>query len=61
MQAKIRNAQLEKVPYILVMGDKEAVAGQINLRLRDNTTPGAMAVEAFIKMAQETVVQKRLL
>jgi len=61
MQAKIRNAQLEKVPYILVMGDKEAAAEQINLRMRDNTTPGAMSVEAFLKMAQEAVVQRRLL
>ncbi|MBN1180309.1 MAG: threonine--tRNA ligase [Anaerolineae bacterium] len=59
MQAKIRKAQLEKVPYMLVVGDQEAEAGQVNLRRRDGGQGGAMAVDAFIAMAQEAVGEKR--
>jgi threonyl-tRNA synthetase len=55
MQAKIREAQLRKVPYILVVGDKEIEAGQVNLRLRDGTIGGALEIGAFIAMVQEAV------
>ncbi len=61
MRAKIRKAQLEKVPYMLVIGDREVEAGQVNLRLRDESVPGAMSVEEFITLAQEAVESKRLL
>ncbi len=61
MQAKIRNAQMEKIPYMLVIGDKEMAAGQVNLRLRDGQVPGAMPVGEFIALAQEAVGEKRLL
>ncbi len=61
MQAKIRNAQMEKIPYMLVIGDKEMAAGQVNLRLRDGQVPGAMPVSDFIALAQKAVEEKRLL
>ncbi len=61
MRAKIRDAQMQKVPYMLVIGDREVEAGQVNLRLRDGNVPGAMSVDDFAALAQETVAEKRLL
>ena len=60
MQAKIRDAQMQKVPYMLVMGNREVEAGQVNLRMRDESVPGAMSVDEFIALAQEAVAEKRV-
>ena len=46
MNAKIRDAQLRKVPYMLVVGDREAEAGAAAVRLRDGTDLGAQPVDA---------------
>ncbi len=59
MQAKIRDAQMQKVPYMLIIGDREIEAGQVNLRVRDGSKPGAMAVDDFIALAQEAIAEKR--
>ncbi|HUX77302.1 MAG TPA: threonine--tRNA ligase [Anaerolineae bacterium] len=61
MQAKIRDAQVQKVPYMLVMGNREMEAGQVNLRMRDESVPGAMSVDEFVALAQEAVAEKRAL
>jgi len=61
MQAKIRDAQVQKVPYMLVMGNREMEAGQVNLRMRDESVPGAMSVDEFVALAQEAVAEKRVL
>jgi threonyl-tRNA synthetase len=61
MRAKIRDAQMQKVPYMLVIGDRELEAGQVNLRLRDGNVPGAMSVDDFKALAQDAVAEKRLL
>jgi threonyl-tRNA synthetase len=61
MQAKIRDAQIEKIPYMLVVGDREMQNGEVNLRRRDGEVPGAMSVDAFIAMALDTVRERRLL
>jgi threonyl-tRNA synthetase len=60
MQAKIRDAQLQKVPYMLVVGDREMEAGAVAVRLRTEEDLGARSVEDFIAMAQEAIVEKRL-
>ena len=60
MNAKIRNAQVHKIPYMLVIGDREMEAGQINLRLRDGSKPGAMSVDEFIALASSAVAEKRV-
>jgi len=49
MQAKIRDAQLQKVPYMLVVGDKEAQQGTVALRLRSGENPGPISLEAFLE------------
>jgi threonyl-tRNA synthetase len=48
MQAKIRDAQLHKVPYMLIAGDRDIEAGAVSVRTRDNQDLGAMAVDDFI-------------
>jgi threonyl-tRNA synthetase len=48
MQKKIRNAQTEKIPYMLVVGDREAAEGKVAVRLRSGKDLGAMPLEAFI-------------
>jgi threonyl-tRNA synthetase len=55
MQAKIRDAQLLKVPYMLVVGDKEVAAGAVAVRERSGTNLGPMPVDAFLALAQERI------
>jgi len=59
MQAKIRDAQLQKIPYMLIIGDREVEAGTVNLRLRTEETRGEMSVAEFIALAQEAIAEKR--
>jgi len=59
MQAKIRDAQMQKIPYMLVVGDREAEANTVNLRLRTGDKRGAVPVAEFIALAQEAVAEKR--
>jgi threonyl-tRNA synthetase len=59
MQAKIRDAQMQKVPYMLIVGDREMEADQVNLRLRDEEVLGAMSVEEFTALAREAVRERR--
>jgi threonyl-tRNA synthetase len=57
MNAKIRDAQNQKVPYMLVIGDKEIEAGAVALRLRSGENPGPMPVEAFLERAREDIAK----
>lgn len=47
MNKKIRTAQMQKIPYMLVVGDKEAEEGTVSVRTRENEDRGAMSVAAF--------------
>jgi threonyl-tRNA synthetase len=58
MNAKIRDAQVMKIPYMLVVGDKEAEAGAVSVRLRTNEDLKAMQLDEFIGMAQRLVESK---
>ncbi|HEY7019855.1 MAG TPA: threonine--tRNA ligase [Ktedonobacterales bacterium] len=51
MNAKVRDAQLQKIPYMLVVGDKEAAANAVSLRLRTNENIGSVPLEEFIAVA----------
>ena len=44
---KIREAQVQKIPYMLVLGDKEAENGQVNVRKRSEGDIGAMSLNEF--------------
>ncbi|MCA9192414.1 MAG: threonine--tRNA ligase [Planctomycetales bacterium] len=58
VQAKIRDAQLELIPYMAVVGPKEAEAGAIALRDRIDGDLGAMPIEAAINKLQQEVQQR---
>ncbi len=56
---KIREAQMEKVPYMLVLGDKEVQSQSVGVRKREEGDIGAIPVEEFIeKLQQELKTQK---
>ncbi len=55
MNAKIRDAQTLKVPYMLVVGDREVDTGQVALRLRSGDNPGPMPLEEFIERAKADI------
>jgi threonyl-tRNA synthetase len=55
---KIRGAQLQKVPYMLVVGDREAETGTVSVRERSGGDKGARAIDAFIAMAREEIARK---
>ena len=52
---KIREAQLKKVPYMLVVGDKEAEAGAVAVRTRTGEDKGAIALDEFIASITEEI------
>jgi threonyl-tRNA synthetase len=55
---KIREAQLQKVPYMLVIGDRESAEGTVSVRTRAGGDQGASQVDAFIASAREEVARK---
>jgi threonyl-tRNA synthetase len=59
MNAKIRDAQNQKIPYMLVIGDKEQESGQVALRLRNGENPGPIAVADFIARAHDEIAAKQ--
>ncbi|HEY0592118.1 MAG TPA: threonine--tRNA ligase, partial [Thermoanaerobaculia bacterium] len=58
--AKIRNAQLLKVPFMLVVGEKEAQSGQVSVRKRTGGDQGAVALGGFIETARALVASRSL-
>lgn len=58
MQAKIRQAQLQKIPYMLIIGDREQNAGAVAVRTRSGEDLGAMPVAAFIARARAEIEAK---
>ncbi|MCQ4866536.1 threonine--tRNA ligase [Pseudoflavonifractor phocaeensis] len=55
---KIREAQLEKVPYMLVLGDKEAEGVTVAVRSRSGGDQGVMSLEEFVEILGEEVAQR---
>ncbi|GIW49332.1 MAG: threonine--tRNA ligase [Caloramator sp.] len=55
---KIREAQLQKVPYMLILGDKEVEAANVSVRSRKDGDMGAMSVEEFISRIREEIDKK---
>lgn len=58
MNAKIRDAEKQKVPYMLVVGDREMEEGAVDVRRRSGERLGAMQVEAFKALAVQDVNDK---
>ena len=57
---KIREAQLEKVPYMFIIGDKDVEANTVSVRHRKEGDLGAMKLEDFITMAQKEISTKEI-
>jgi threonyl-tRNA synthetase len=53
MQAKIRNAQLQKVPYMAVVGDKELEAGTLNIRRREGGDQVSIGIDQFLAQLED--------
>lgn len=60
MNAKIRDFTLHKVPYVLVMGDKEESAEAVSVRTRGKGDQGSVPLEAFIAQSRERVAGKSM-
>ena len=55
---KIREAQLQKIPYMLVVGDREAAESTVSVRTRSGGDQGASTIDAFVAMANEEIATK---
>ncbi len=60
VQLKIRDAQLQKVPYMLVVGDREAEAGAVSVRHRKHGDMGAKPLEQFVEEVTQLVATKNV-
>ena len=57
---KIREAQIEKVPYMIIVGDKEAEKQTLSLRLRSGQILDGTSVDEFIRVIKDEIREKRL-
>ncbi|XOQ49660.1 MAG: threonine--tRNA ligase [Eubacteriales bacterium] len=57
---KIREAQLQKIPYMLIIGDKEAQENTVSVRSRKDGDIGSMPIDAFLAKAAEQVATKAI-
>lgn len=60
MNKKIREAQLQKTPYMLVIGDKEMEAGAVAVRTRDNEDRGAMPLVGFVAQLKQSIAARSM-
>jgi threonyl-tRNA synthetase len=58
MNAKIRDAQMQKIPYMLVVGDREAEGGQVSVRLRSEENLGPMPTGQFLERAKSDIAAR---
>jgi len=60
MNQKIREAQQQKIPYMLVVGDREVEDDAVSVRLRAGESPGALPVERFIDLVKPVIETRSL-
>jgi threonyl-tRNA synthetase len=58
MNAKIREHALQKVPFLLVVGDKEAESGRVNVRTRGKEKTDDMPVSQFVEKIGKLIAEK---
>jgi threonyl-tRNA synthetase len=58
---KIREAQLQKIPYMLIIGDKEMEEGEVTVRLRDGKNLPAMKIADFAEMVMNQCKEEKAL
>jgi threonyl-tRNA synthetase len=59
LNKRIRNAELQKIPYSLVIGEREAADGTVAVRKKGKGNVGVIALADFIKQSQEEINNKR--
>ncbi|MDP3789111.1 MAG: threonine--tRNA ligase [Candidatus Omnitrophota bacterium] len=59
MQKKIRDAELEKIPYMLIVGEKEAASGSVSVRAKKSGDLGAVKADEFVKKVKEEIEGKK--
>jgi threonyl-tRNA synthetase len=57
--ARIRKAEMQKIPAMLVLGEKEAAAGTVSVRLRHGGDAGTLPVDDFLSLARKAIVERR--
>ena len=57
---KIRQATMDKIPYLLVVGDKEMTGGSVNVRSRDRGELGEMSFDAFLESLEPRTVEEKI-
>ncbi|MGB4557309.1 MAG: His/Gly/Thr/Pro-type tRNA ligase C-terminal domain-containing protein, partial [Burkholderiaceae bacterium] len=57
---KIREHSMQKLPFILVAGDKEKAAGAVAVRARGNLDLGVMSLDAFVQKIAEAITNKSI-
>ena len=58
---KIREAQLQKIPYMLVIGDKEVETENVSIRCRKRGDIGTMSVSDFCDMVEKEIREKTII
>jgi threonyl-tRNA synthetase len=58
MNAKIRDFGLQKVPFILILGDKEAASNSVSVRTRGKGDQGSVTLDEFVGRAQKLIADK---
>jgi len=56
---KIRNAEKQKIPYMLIIGDKEESLRKLTVRMRGQQEQRKMTVSAFVKKVKKEIVDKQ--
>ncbi len=59
MQAKIRNAQLQKIPYMLIIGEREQADNTVSVRTRDEQNLGAIGFNDFLSQIKQAIESKK--
>ena len=52
---KIRNAQTQKIPYMLVIGKREETSNEVTLRVRDGSDLGSMSLDSFVDFCNKKI------
>ncbi len=60
MNAKIREFGLQKVPFILILGDKEAATDSVSVRTRGKGDEGSVPLQVFVERASKLSAEKRV-
>ena len=59
LSKRIREASVKKIPYQLIIGDKEAQASQVSVRLQNGVDLGVMSVELLIERLKQQIIDKK--